>query len=87
MTHLLIGCRVVAATDWAAVRRLRTSWGWSLEELADRVGIHRTYIGDVERGRRNIGLINVGRIAAALEVSLVTLICEVGEVREVGERN
>jgi transcriptional regulator with XRE-family HTH domain len=46
-----------------AVGRLRRARGWSQEELADRVGIHRTYIGDVERGRRNLGLANVARFA------------------------
>ena len=61
----------------AAVRRLRRERGWSQEELADRVGIHRTYIGDVERGRRNIGLVNIGRIASALRVTLSALMDEV----------
>lgn len=51
--------------------------GLSQEELADLVGIHRTYIGDVERGERNIGLLNVGRIAVALQVPLSALMREV----------
>jgi transcriptional regulator with XRE-family HTH domain len=57
----------------AAVRQLRSARGWSQEELADRAGIHRTYLGDVERGRRNIGLVNIGRIVTALETNWVTL--------------
>ncbi|KLE31993.1 transcriptional regulator [Aurantiacibacter gangjinensis] len=37
----------------ANVRRLRTKSAWSQEEYADRAGIHRTYVSDIERGRRN----------------------------------
>jgi transcriptional regulator with XRE-family HTH domain len=39
------------------------------DAFADRVGLHRTYIGDVERGERNLGLLNIARIAAALEIA------------------
>jgi transcriptional regulator with XRE-family HTH domain len=52
----------------AAVRAIRHERGWSQEDFADRVGLHRTYIGDVERGERNLGLINIARIATALDV-------------------
>ena len=61
----------------AAVRRLRHDRGWSQEEFADRVGLHRTYVGAIERGERNLSLVNVGRIAAALRVSLSGLMAEV----------
>ena len=60
-----------------AIRRLRTARGLSQERLAEDVGIHRTYIGDVERGLRNIGLLNVDRIARALETDLTGLMTEV----------
>jgi transcriptional regulator with XRE-family HTH domain len=50
------------------VRRLRKENGWSQERLALECGIHRTYIGDVERGERNISVVNVHRIAQALGV-------------------
>lgn len=59
-----------------AVRRLRTQRGWSQEEFADRVGLHRTYMGDVERGERNLGLVNVRRIADALGMPLSALMAE-----------
>ncbi|MXY90373.1 MAG: helix-turn-helix transcriptional regulator [Gammaproteobacteria bacterium] len=48
------------------LKRLRTSIGISQEELADRAGLHRTYISSVERGKRNVGLENIFLIADAL---------------------
>ena len=60
-----------------AVRRLRIARGLSQERLAEDVGIHRTYIGDVERGLRNLGLLNVDRIATALGTDLADLMSEV----------
>ena len=50
------------------VRAERERLGVSQEELADRAGMHRTYLGGVERGERNVGLLNVLRIARALGV-------------------
>lgn len=52
----------------ARVRELRKESGLSQEGLADACGLDRTYIGGVERGERNVGLVNVHRIAAALDV-------------------
>ena len=52
----------------ANVRLERERNRFSQEELAERCGLHRTYIGGVERGERNIGLINLVRISQALEV-------------------
>ncbi len=60
-----------------AVRTLRTARGISQERLAEEVGIHRTYVGDVERGLRNVGLLNVDRIARALATDLAGLMTEV----------
>jgi transcriptional regulator with XRE-family HTH domain len=59
-----------------AVRKLRQERGISQEKLAELAEIHRTYIGDVERGTRNIALVNMGRIAKALRVPLSSLISE-----------
>lgn len=59
-----------------AVRSRREKLGISQEELADRAGLHRTYIGDIERGRRNVALRNICRLARALEVPPAELLSE-----------
>jgi transcriptional regulator with XRE-family HTH domain len=52
----------------ANVRRLRKGAGLSQEAFADACGLHRTYIGSIERAERNVSLDNIERIAAALAV-------------------
>ena len=56
-----------------AVRALRLERGFSQERLAEESGLHPRYISDVERGRRNVGMVNVDRLARALAVDLPTL--------------
>jgi transcriptional regulator with XRE-family HTH domain len=58
------------------LRELRKAAGLSQEELAYRCGLHRTYIGGVERGERNLGLINVYSIAAALRQPVTAFFAE-----------
>lgn len=58
------------ATFAKRVRELRKQLGVSQEELAHASGLHRTYVGAVERGERNITLLNAERIAIALGVAL-----------------
>ena len=60
-----------------AVRTLRRERGLSQERLAEEADIHRTYIGDVERGQRNIALVNIDKIARALGIDLPTLMAVV----------
>lgn len=60
-----------------AVRKVRREQGISQEELAERCGLHRTYISDVELGKRNVSLENIERIAISLNRSLVELFSEV----------
>lgn len=63
-----------ARADFAlAVRKWRRRRGMSQEQLAERAGLHRTYISDVERGARNLSLESIRRLAHALEVSLAAL--------------
>lgn len=58
----------------AAIRQKRLQLGWSQEELADRTGLHRTYIGGIERGERNVAVKNIQAIAEALGVPASTLL-------------
>lgn len=52
------------------VRYFRQKKGWSQEELAHQADLHRTYLGAIERGERNVSLKNIARIALALGVSI-----------------
>lgn len=85
---LLIGCRAEGGTHptlaqmrdddirkrfGTRLRQLRTERGWSQEAFADRAGLHRTYIGYIERGEQNLSLVNIERVAATLGVSLAEL--------------
>ena len=56
------------------VQSARQALGISQEELADRAGLHRTYIGMVERAERSISLQNAKKIADALNVTLDNLL-------------
>jgi transcriptional regulator with XRE-family HTH domain len=56
------------------VRRVRLRLGLTQEELADRSGLHRTYVGSVERGERNISIDNMERLAGALDAEVEELL-------------
>jgi transcriptional regulator with XRE-family HTH domain len=60
----------------AAVRRLRVAQGFSQESFADKVGVHRTFMGAVERGEQNLSLDSLERIAKGLGVSPAALLAE-----------
>lgn len=59
-----------------AVKTFRLKSGTSQERLAELTNLHRTYMGDVERGERNISLINMGKVAKGLGIPLSKLIRE-----------
>jgi len=56
-----------------ALKTRREQLGLTQEDLAARAGIHRTYLSDVERGFRNISLLNIERLACALSLHLSAL--------------
>jgi len=56
------------------IRRIREEHGLSQEQLAALAGLHRAYIGQIERGEKNIGLKNLERIAKALNVNIRVLL-------------
>ena len=56
------------------VRELRVSKNLSQEQLADLANVHRTYIGMIERAEKNITLVNMEKIANALEVKIEDLL-------------
>ena len=56
------------------VRLIRNKIGLSQEQLADEAGLHRTYIGSIERGERNVSIDNIEKIAKALKVKPTRLL-------------
>jgi transcriptional regulator with XRE-family HTH domain len=56
------------------MKELRNDRDWSQEELADRAGLHRTYVSGIERQIRNPTITNVARIAAALGCAIGDLV-------------
>ncbi|WP_281859578.1 helix-turn-helix domain-containing protein [Litoreibacter halocynthiae] len=67
----MVGIRERVALN---IRKIRKSNGLSQEKLADLCGLHRTYVGSVERSERNITIENLDRIAHALGVDARDLI-------------
>jgi transcriptional regulator with XRE-family HTH domain len=61
-----------------AVRQSREKLGWSQEVLADRAGLNRSYLGEIERGIAMPSLASIAKLAAALDTSMSTLVahCE-----------
>lgn len=61
------------------VRAERVERGYSQEQLADLAGLHRTYIGMIERAEKNITLENIGKIARALDLKIADLLRDVDD--------
>ena len=66
-----------------AVRAIRQDKKISQEELGDLCGLHRTYISDIELGKRNVSLENIDKIAHALQVKKSELFVEVEKYESV----
>jgi transcriptional regulator with XRE-family HTH domain len=64
------------------LRQLRQQQGISQEELAFRCGLHRTYVSSVERGERNVSLVNIHRLALSLQVEPQALFLPLIETNE-----
>ena len=56
------------------VRQLRLKLGYSQEDFADHCGVHRTFMGTIERGETNLSFQNLARIAAGLGVTISKLV-------------
>ena len=56
------------------MRRCRKAKGYSQESLAEKAGLHRTYVGAIERGERNITILSLEKIAKALGVQVGELL-------------
>lgn len=59
------------------IRDLRTKQGYSQEAFADRCGVHRTFMGTVERGESNISFSNLAKIAKALSMPISDVVAGV----------
>jgi len=55
------------------IKKYREKKGWSQEKLALEADLHRAYIGQIERAEKNIGLVNLQKIAEALEINVIKL--------------
>lgn len=64
------------ATVAKNIRHIRNRRGLSQEQLADEAGLHRTYIGSIERSERNVSVDNIEKIAKALHVKPETLLTD-----------
>jgi transcriptional regulator with XRE-family HTH domain len=67
------------------IRTFRMDRGLSQESLADRANIDRSYMSGIERGLRNLSILNIARIASALDVSIRDLVGQVEVVRRLGD--
>src|SRR5216683_5336015 len=54
-----------------AIRRIREAQGINQEEAAERCGLHRTYYSGIERGVRNVSLVNIEKVGKGLRTSLL----------------
>lgn len=61
-----------------AIRKQRLALGLSQEKLAEKANLHWTYIGGIERGERNVSLINIVKIARALKTRVSELLADLG---------
>lgn len=68
----------IASIFGKTIRELRNSKGISQENLAELCGMHRTYLGGIERGERNPSLENIEKISKALGITMAELFKDMG---------
>ena len=73
MAKRFLGLNYIVASN---LKRLRKKLGMSQEDLADKCGLHRTYLGAIERSERNITLQTLEKLAESLEISPLDLLTE-----------
>jgi transcriptional regulator with XRE-family HTH domain len=61
------------------VRKRRKDLAWSQDQLAERADLHRTYISGLERGERNVSVLNILRLARALKTTPGRLLNDIGK--------
>ena len=74
MAKRLSGAGHLRSTFAANLRKVRFKRNLSQEKLAELTGLHRTYVGSVERGERNISIDNMERFSLALDIPLADLL-------------
>ena len=62
----------------AAIRKARDDRGLSQEALADAAGLDRSHMGKIERGERNVSVLNVARVCDALAITMTALMASAG---------
>jgi len=72
-TSKILGMQAIQKTLGSRIRELRLKKGWSQEEFADRCGIHRSHMGEIERGETNLTLSTLLVISQKLETSISAL--------------
>lgn len=68
------------------MRKLRSEQGYSQEGFALRVGLHRTYVGNIERGEKAVTIVTANKLAGALGLTLADLFAELERESDVSER-
>ena len=73
-THNVMNRKNILITFGKNVQQKRKECGLSQEKLAELAGVHRTYIGMIERAEKNITLLNIEKIAKALNIEIKNLL-------------
>lgn len=72
-TETILSMQTVQKAIGSRIRELRTKRGWSQEEFADHCGIHRSHMGEIERGETNLTLSTLLVITQKLDITVSAL--------------